>query len=208
MTRRIRGVSILAGLAVLGAVLTCGREAQAGTAKGIVVTSGGTMQIGDPLYEYVFTAELLAGSTLQNGGYFTIYDLPDLISGALTSQPNISWGSSVQFLGITPSGVVVTDDPNIFNVTWQWNGSSPIVAPDTSNLDLGTFTVGATTELSSPPRATVIYVGTLDGGLPVTQGTLYINPEPSSVLLLLTGAGVLPLLLRQRRRRASGSVAA
>jgi hypothetical protein len=162
-----------------------------------------TQQTGDPTYEYLFDVQLLAGSELLNGGLFTIYDLPSLRTGALTHQPNIHWGSSVQFLGITPTGTVVNDNPNLFNVTWQWNGTQPITAPTNQNLDLGTFIVGSTVELSSPPIGVVVYVGSLDGSTASNQGTVAINPEPSSIVLLFVGAGVLPLYwLRQRRRRA------
>jgi hypothetical protein len=46
-----------------------------------------------------------------------------------------------------------------------------------------------------------------EGGPPVTGGgviTLSLVPEPSSVILLLIGGGILPLLLRSRgRSRAS-----
>jgi len=198
----MKGTWILAVLAAFAVLISSGREAHA--KGGLVVTMGMTQQTGDPTYEYIFNAELLAGSTLQNGGFFTIYDLPALTAGALTSQPNIHWGASVQELGITPIGTVVSDNPNIFNVTWQWNGASSIVAPPTSDLLLGTFIVGSTTELTSPPSATVVYVGSLDGINASNQGTVSINsvPEPSSVILLLAGVGSLPLYwLRERRRR-------
>ena len=51
-------------------------------AKGISIPVGMTQPISDPLYEYVFDVQLLAGSTLSNGGFFTIYDLPDIGMGA------------------------------------------------------------------------------------------------------------------------------
>ncbi len=201
MRREIKRGWLWAGLALVGVMFAGKHEAHA---KGIVITSGGTQKTGDPTYEYLFTVDLLAGSTLYNGGYFTIYDLPALTAGALTSQPSISWGASVQLVGNTPTGIVVTDNPNIYNVTWQWNGSSPLVA-GSSDLVLGTFIVGLTTELSSPPSKTVVYVGSLDGTAGTTnQGTVGINavPEPSSVILLLIGAGALPVYAVCNRRRA------
>ena len=51
---------------------------------------GGTQQIGDPTFEYLFELELLAGSTLAKGGFITIYDLPDVTS-PFTIQPNFFW---------------------------------------------------------------------------------------------------------------------
>jgi hypothetical protein len=202
MRRAIKRGWLWTGLALVGVMFIGGREAQA---KGIIITSGGTQKTGDPTYEYVFTVDLLAGSTLDNGGFFTVYDLPALTAGALTSQPSISWGASVQLLGNTPIGTVVNDDPNIYNVTWQWNGKNSVTAPATSNLDLGTFIVGSTTELASPPSKTVVYVGSLDGVNASNQGTVGINvvPEPSSVILLLVGAAALPLYAVRNRRGRS-----
>jgi hypothetical protein len=206
MALRTKGTWFLPGLAAIVAFFVAGQTAQAG---GIKVVSGTTMQTGDPTYEYLFDVDLLAGSTLVNGGLFTVYDLPGLTGGALTSQPSIFWGSSVQLLGITPSGAVITDDPTIYNVTWQWNGA-PVVAPDNSDLFLGTFIVGSTTELPSPPVATVLYLGTLDGGPPFTFGSVSINsvPEPSSVILLLMGAWALPAVVLHERRRRRQQIAA
>jgi len=183
----------------MGALFASAQSVQAG---GITITSASTVQTGDPTYEYVFTAILPAGNTLPTGGYVTIYDLPDLTAGALTSQPNINWGSSVQLLGITPTDAVVNDNPSVYNVTWQWNGS-PLVAPDTNELSLGTFIVGNTVELSSPPSAVVVYIATADGVTVSNQGMLAINtPEPSSAILLLAGVGAIPLFwLRNRRNR-------
>jgi hypothetical protein len=198
MSRRIRGASLLAGLAV---ILAGGRAAQAG---GIIITSGTVIQTGDPTYEYIFDTQLLPGSSLHNGGFFTIYDLPGIPQTALTSQPSILWGSSIQLQGVTPPGISPPDDPQVYNVTWGWNGSSPITAPPTSNLDLGTFVVGSTVELPSPPQPTLVYVGFLnDGVTPPNEGTIKVTfvPEPSSVILLVLGAGALPLFVLGARRR-------
>ena len=206
MSLRMHRTWILSGLTAIVATFMAGREAHAapiGAMTGIFVPVGMTQQIGDPTFEYVFDVQLVAGSTLNTGGFFTVYDIPFIPSGALTSQPNASWGSSVQLLGVTPTGAVVADDPTIENVTWQWNGTSPIVASPSSNVDLGTFAVGVTSELTSPPSPTLIYVGSLNGSTASSQGTVTVNaiPEPSSVILFLTGASAIPLLwLRQRRR--------
>jgi hypothetical protein len=198
--RRTSGNWIPAGLAALGVLFAGGREAQAG---GIVITTATTEQTGDPTFKYIFTVELLAGSTLNNGGFFTVYDLPGIPATALTSAPNISWGASIQLTGIDPPGLKPPDDPAIYNVTWQWNGSSPIFPPPTSDTPLGTFVVGSTTELPSPPTPTLTYAYFLNDGPPATTGmnTIQVTvPEPSSVILMLAGVGALPLAWLHRRR--------
>jgi hypothetical protein len=136
-----------------------------------MVVSGMTQQTGDPKYEYIFDVHLSAGLTLFPGGFFTIYDLPALPPGALNRAPNINWGFSEQTVGLTPEPppplppytLPFTDDPAIENATWQWHGDA-LKAPATSDLDLGIFIVGSTTELPSPPRALLNWLGTVDGG--------------------------------------------
>jgi hypothetical protein len=199
----MKSLRILAGIAALAVLMASGGEAHA---RGIAIKSGMTQQTGDPMYNYIFEIDLLAGSTLERGGFITVYDIP-FVPNPLTSQPNISWGAATPLLGITPQGTPSTDpdNPNIFNVTWQWNGSAPIINSSSSDLDLGTFTFGTTIELSSPPSVTLLFVGSLDGVNFSNQGFVEINviPEPSSVVLLLAGVGTLPLFwLGERRRRA------
>jgi hypothetical protein len=204
MILQMKNLRILAGIAALAVLMASGGEAHA--KGGIAVKTGMTQQINDPMFNYIFEIDLLAGSTLEPGGFITVYDIP-FVPDPLTRQPNISWGAETQLLGITPLGTPSNDvdNPNIFNVTWQWNGIAPIINSSNSNLDLGTFTFGTTIELSSPPSVTLLFVGSLDGVNFSNQGLVGINviPEPSSVVLLFAGVGMLPLFwLTERRRRA------
>ncbi len=200
MTIRKKSPWVVAVAAAFAVVMASTSQAHA--KGGIGISSGMTQQTGDPMYNYLFEIDLFAGSTLLTGGFITVYDIPD-VPNPLTSQPNITWGAETLKTGKTPNGAMVFDDPNIYNVTWQWNGA-PIVNNSASNLNLGTFTFGTTIELSSPPSETLLYVGSLDGVNASNQGSIMVNavPEPSSVILLLAGIGMVPVLwLRQRRRR-------
>ncbi len=189
------GVSLLA-LAVLG-----DRPAHAGSV-GIVIKSGGTAPVGDPLYNYYFNVDLAAGYTLQTGGYFTVYDIPGVAPGALTAQPNLYWGASIQELGVTPTGTpTITDSPTIENVTWQYNGAG--ITAGSSAVDLGTFIV-QTVNLSSQPTPTLLYVGSLGNNTYTDQGTVIVNaivPEPASIILLGSAAFMAPVFLVVRSRR-------
>ena len=154
------------------------REVQAAPG-GIIISTGVTQPVGDPFFEYVFDIQLLAGSTLENGGFITVYDMPLISNSSLTQQPNAKWGSSLQLTGITPTPPLdlppITDDPNIWNVTWVWNGS-PMTAPAGSNLDLGLFDIGPIDELVSP---LLLYVGSLDGVNESNRGSIQVNTSPS-----------------------------
>ncbi len=202
MAPRMKSSWILVGVAALAVVMASGSEAYA--KGGIVASMGMTQQTGDPMYNYVFQIDLLAGSTLQTGGFITVYDIP-YVPDPLTSQPNLSWAAETLLVGKTPTGTPITDpdNPSIYNVTWEWK-DAPITNSSSSNQDLGNFVFGTTTELSSPPSVTLLFVGSLDGVNFSNQGYVGINaiPEPSSVILLLAGVGTLPVFwLRERRRR-------
>ena len=72
-----------------------------------------------------------------------------------------------------------------------------------SSMDLGLFSIGSTIELDTPPTPTLQYAGTLDGTNASNQGLVAVTyvPEPSSVILLVMGAGSLPLPVSSERRR-------
>ena len=167
---------------------------------GLSISSGKITPVGDPYYVYQFDIELGVGDTLDKGGYITIYDLPSG-TGSLTSQPNSEWGSTTQDLGVTPNGASVTDNPNLENVTWTYNGQAITNNGDTPE-SLGIFSIGPTTYLTP---FTVEYVGTLDGTNSSGQGsvTVYLVPEPTSLALLLSAGGfiLLPVLKQKRQRR-------
>ncbi len=196
MASRLGRVSLIAGC--VAALISFGGFATAH--GGIVIGSGRVMPIGDPTYEYVFDVQLTGGTTLNTGGYITVYDLPGVYAGSTTSQPSLLWGASIQYLGITPTGTpTITDSASIYNVTWQWNGPT-VTNEGTGNVDLGNFVI--TTNLTSPPAPTLVYVGSLGGNQYSNMG-LVIVPEPSSALLLGSAGVLVPaaVTLRRRRRR-------
>jgi hypothetical protein len=201
MTLRMKGSWVLSGIVALSALAVPAGDAQAGA---IIAKKGGTSQIGDPMFDYNFEIDLVANSTLSNRGFITIYDIPFLVGPPLTNQPSL-WGESVQDIGITPNNSPAhTDDPSVPNITWIYNG--PAIDNNTGNdMVLGTFTIGRTGELSSPPSATLLFIGSLDGTNYSNMGFVTVNvvPEPSSVALLLVGVSALPLVWLRNKRRAT-----
>jgi hypothetical protein len=201
MTLRMKGGWVLSGIIALCALVVSVGDAQAG---GIVAKSGKTSQIGDPMFDYDFQIDLLAHSTLSNGGFITVYDIPFLEGPPLTSQPSL-WGELAQDIGITPLNTPPhTDDPTVPNITWIYNGTA--INNNTDNdLVLGTFVVGRTGELASAPSPTLLFIGSLDGTDYSNMGFVEVNavPEPSSVALLLVGVSTLPLIWLRNKRRAT-----
>ncbi len=98
MRAAIKRCCFLAGLVVLAAIFVGTRQVRA---AGITITSASAQPIGGSLVDYVFEVQLDSGTTLLNGGYFTVYDLPGVTSTSASAAPNL-WGPSIQPTGITP----------------------------------------------------------------------------------------------------------
>ncbi len=201
MLSRIRNAGLSFGAALLAVAVVGGQPAWAGSV-GIIIKTGTSSPVGDPFYNYTFDVELAAGYTLQNGGYFTVYDLPGVGATSLTGQPSREWGASIQYLGVTPTGTpTITDSPTVENVTWQYFGSA--ITAGSSAVDLGNFVVQTAVQLSTPPTPTLLYVGSLDGTNYTDQGTVIVNavvPEPSSLVLLGAACVFAPIVIARFRR--------
>lgn len=198
MRPRIKRYFFLAGLVVLAATFVGGRQA---CAAGITVTSASVQPMGGSLVDYVFEVQLDSGTTLLNGGYFTVYDLPGVTSASTLVTANSFWGGSKQATGITPPlfqpPLTPPIDTSLENVTFAYNG------PSTQDTTIGEFRVEATGPLASPLMLS--YVGTLDGITATTRAVISVSfatvPEPSTVFLLLIGAATLPWYVHRKRRR-------
>jgi hypothetical protein len=232
MTRGIKRSCLLAGLAVFGAMVVGGRDAQAGTVgvKGTVAPLPG----GSP---FLYTFDLfLTGGTIAPGATFTIGALTEgTVSNGLvgvttqsgteapsfTGNPFATEYPGVPYYWVVPSGgidTIYTGNPVVpydkeSSVTWLYL-EGPSVTWNGANIFLGSFTVETAASFpDNMPPATpgqpidYSYSGVTGGDSPSTGGgtiTLSAIPEPSSLVLLLAGGAALPILLRLRgRSRAS-----
>ena len=227
MTRRMKGSWLLAVLAVSAAMLAVGTEAWA--KGGITVTGGQKPGGGDPPYDYILQVYLDPGFGVASTNFFTVESLlgvtppnfpvqgqPAAYPGSATSEPNnapsVIWVPSISF-------PTQTTFPYASDVTWSFFGNTSISNGTAQKLYLGQFVVDTTVSFTNPPYipgTNVDYTFTvLDAnGNQVSGGGMFPMillgvPEPSSVFLLVMGAGVLPLLVlheRQRQRENLGQM--
>jgi len=156
-------------------------------------------------FRWTYSVVLPTNMQLQAGSYFTIYDFAGYKAGSAgvsATGPDASyakyWTVTSSMTGATPSGLTPTDNPNLPNLTFTYNG--PTIAAGQLSLGnfsaasaYGTETTGAFAALNQ--RA---IDGTSDANLTSTQvpqgsssppatGT----PEPAT--LVLAGLG-MPLI--------------
>ena len=192
-------------IAVLGITLAGGMEA---CASGIVIKIGQQPGGGDPPYDYIIQVYLDPGYGVDYGNSFTVENLVGVTSSSFTQEPNnvpagISWSPE-----LTQTN---TAYPYASDVQWYFTGTTPYNNTGSGDLYLGQFAVETTVSFTSPPypNGTLINYdwsivdnngnpSTGSGQAPIV--TLGV-PEPTSALLLLCGAGILPLLALRRRRR-------
>jgi len=145
--------------------------------------------------------EVIGGSVLS---YFTIYDFVGLDS--VVSAPT-GWTYSEQLTGVTPSGVVPSDNPGIENITFDYIGaevdgsqslgdfvltSSDGALNTNGNFSFQTGSNEIETKFQAPDES-------IDQGIGRVTVPTAITPEPKLGSLIALGAGLLGLAARRRR---------
>jgi len=166
--------------------------------------------------QFNYTIQLI-NQNIQSGApteLITIYDLPGYISGsvnfvAMGFGTNFIGTTSAQFVGITPAGVVVTDNPTINNVTLQFDTVAGVAGAGCANCSLGTLSfLSSHSNTQSGQFAAQAFSGISGGSLVHNQGTVTIPsegpsqvPEPAAVLLLSTGLAGFGAVMRKWRKQ-------
>lgn len=152
-----------------------------------------------PNFTWNYAANVTVNQTVTAGDFFTIYDFSSIMP-TTHSQPT-GWTFSTALLGPTAPLTSPTDNPNLWNITWTYNGSTPIagsaslgifsVVTRTDQLKTGQFTAQATR--SSGPDAGTKISNIGDVSVPV--------PEPSTLfpIMSLCAAVGVDRFLRRRR---------
>jgi hypothetical protein len=195
---------------VLGAVLILMTSAPA-RADLMLTLIGAGIPVGTD-FQYTYSVTLTEGSALRASGggmntanFFTLYDIPGLISGSETYEGALAANSThtEQHLGFTP--VTETHLPpehsDSINVTTYWTGPDLVGA-----FDLGTFSFLSTNPLGAAMLAftgasqnlhNMSLVANNSSGVAGPSGSP--APEPSTLLLAAVGLSVVGGVNYRRR---------
>ena len=224
MAPRMKRLLMLAGFCSLAAMFVGEGETLAASSAGAITIIGGYKPGGgDPPFDYIFDVFLNAPgintpgtNTFMAGDSFTVDGLPGVDSNSFHNEPfnppGVAWAGGA--LNTVPTPQPPGSAPFASDFSWQLTGttvytaSTPQGGPVGSSVLLGVFTVESSYDfpngvLPFPDGTLVNFTFTADGGgtgqFPIMNLSV---PEPSSAILLATGAGVLPMFwLRERRRR-------
>jgi hypothetical protein len=199
---------VFAALAALaGAFLATAPQARAGL---LPVSQASAPEAGGWRYSYGIV--LTTDAHLNAGDSFTVYDFAGLVPGSNLQPPG--WSLSVADTSSSGGKTVPTDDPNLPNLTWTYNG--PQV---NGQKGLGSFSVLSSVGQTQTESFIARTHRNLDGHADdnITDVTVPLeppepqapppssnSPEPATLALLAIG---LPLAgaARLARRRARSS---
>ena len=153
-------------------------------------------------FTWNYTTNVTVDQMVQKGDFFTVYDFGNFLSGSNLQPAN--WTFSSSLVGTNPSLVAVNDNASVLNLTWTYNGDTPIsgsallgvfsVVTDTNQLRTSDFAAEATRSTGPNAGTKIDNVGTIS--VPI--------PEFSTLLPILMVCGVavasgIPSMLRRRK---------
>ena len=154
-----------------------------------------------PNFTWNYSANVTVDQTVNTGDFFTIYDFGSIALGSNT-QPT-GWTFSQALIGPTAALTSPTDNPNILNLTWTYNGTTPIngsaalgifsVITSTDQLKDGQFTAQATRNSGPNAGTKVSNIGNVS--VPV--------PEPSTLFPILSLCAAIGVDRFLRRRKTA-----
>jgi hypothetical protein len=163
-------------------------------------------------FDWTYTATLKSGSSLDTGDFFTIYDIgggfgPGTPIANPVIMPGIGWSSSIQLVGINGFNQAPPDISTLYNLTFTFTGSTPVVAAVDTILGGGAGAFGYISTVNIPVTSNFSATShaTIGGGAQGNTSSVAVAdpPVPEPATMVLSGAGLIALgLLGRRRMRA------
>ena len=161
-------------------------------------------------FDWTYTATLKSGSSLDNGDFFTIYDIgggfgPGTPVANPVIMPGSNWSSSIQLIGINGFNQAPPDISTLYNLTFTYTGSAPVVAAADTMLGGGAGAFGYISAVDIPVMSVFSATShsTVDGNTQGNTSAVAVAdpPVPEPATMVLSGAGLMALGLLRRRRR-------
>jgi hypothetical protein len=154
-----------------------------------------------PNFTWNYSANVTVDQTINAGDFFTIYDFGSIAPGS-NAQP-MGWTFSQSLVGPTAALTNPTDNPNILNLTWTYNGTTAIngsaalgmfsVITSTDQLKTGQFTAQATRSGGPNVGTKISNIGSVS--VPV--------PEPSVLFPIMSLCAAIGVDRFLRRRKTA-----